>query len=269
MFITQFLVFCVIVRESCGYSNYHLAFETFISDSVFSRNKRSDDCTIGCLTEMVDDVKRLPDASEMQNQIQETVSALTSKFEKDQFIALCKDVMLPFMACLNSCGRTTVNSMMQESAKIGKLICIDRYQDMLDNYECLSKADNKVEEECVLNKCPSVEGSLKSMTNFGAKPDADKLTKAIGSYCKAVECSLPCSQKVITRECNEKIANITTYEFTQSAISSLKNVFEMTGGKLTFPAECRALPGGSASIFAKNGLLFVVISIVSLFFKRF
>jgi len=246
--IFSFLIFFYFVGSCFGIQRpFMLGLDIFDTSNQLKdrqdREKRSTDCMGDCLLSMSTSMKtHFPNFSEEAKQSNIDPMGLTS-LQKENFKKLCQDIK-SFLGCTNPCPASNDKSLILSGFDGLKLICIDHYQEIYDNYECLQKSNIISDEQCVKGTCKSSSNVLTTFSSqqatFMQTQDFNRVKSLMSNYCQFINCFIECDKPITEKQCGKKIADIIDNDIVGSTLMSIKKSLAAVNQNV-WPEQCETI----------------------------
>jgi len=170
---------------------------------------------------------------------------LKPAFNLTRLSNMCQ-AMRPPVQCFDRCPASATKALLQKTLEPIRFICIDRYQDFLNNLRCMHKLDTTTASQCS-PRCRRYEAAVNRTVQLGRQPSlrylysSSELQAMISGTCQWVQCFMDCSVPMIRSVCGTTAADLST-GLIQRMFASADNSAQISnGGQSILPASCRRL----------------------------
>jgi len=217
------------------------------SDTDTETETDTDDATF-CLLNCANQLQRA--ASRYQNDNDENESTtnanriLKPSLNLTRLTNVCQ-AMRPPLECFDRCPRTDFQTQLKTSLEPIRFICVDRYQDFMNNLRCMHKLDTTANRQCT-PKCRRYESAVNQTMQLGRRPylrhfySINELKEMLSGTCQFVRCYMDCSVPLTRSVCGETAADLAS-GLIQKMFASVQNYDQLTNGASILPASCRRL----------------------------
>jgi len=157
--------------------------------------------------------------------------------------------MRPPVQCFDRCSNSDLKTKLQISLEPIRFICIDRFQDFMNNLRCMHKLDATASAQCN-PRCRRFEAAVNKTVQMGQKPflrqfySASELKDMISGTCQFVQCYTDCSVPMTRSVCGDTAAELAS-GLIRKMFASIQNYDTMSNAESILPASCRRLAGTS------------------------
>jgi len=214
-----------------------------------------DDATF-CLLNCANQLQRA--AARYQNDDEPTTTGanriLKPSLNLTRLTNVCQ-AMRPPLQCFDRCPRSDFQIQLKTSLEPIRFICVDRYQDFMDNLRCMHKLDTTTSNRCT-PKCRRYESAVNKTMQLGRRPylrhfyTVDELKEMLSGTCQFVQCYMDCSVPLTRSVCGQTAADLTS-GLIQKMFASVQNYDKLVNnGASVLPASCRRLarPTGTTDV---------------------
>lgn len=212
--------------------------------TVDSEYDQSTLCILNCANQLQRAAKQYRDDDDTTTQTTQANQLMKPAFNLTRLTTVCS-AMRPSVECFDRCQASTLKNQIQKSLEPIRFICIDRYQDFLNNLRCMHKLDATSSQQCT-PRCRRFEAAVNKTTQLAQRPylrhfyTVAELKEMLSGTCQYVQCYMDCSVPLTRSVCGDTAANLAS-GLIQKMFASVQNYDQVTSGGSILPESCQRL----------------------------